>query len=206
VAIDTGWKGLFREAFTRSRNPMVLLDAERRHVEGNGAYVQLLGYGPRELAGRHVWEFVDGGPLKTEREWRALLHREQFADNAVMIAKDGSKVAVEFAGHPEIVTGHQLVLFVVLRSTLGVRLRRETGQTPSGASLTPRELEVVGLVASGLTAREIAAELHVAAHTVNAHVRNAMTKLEVRSRAQLVARVLGEGIWPAERADTANVQ
>lgn len=201
MAIETGWKGLFREAFTRSRNPMVLLDAQRRHVEGNGAYVKLLGYGPRELAGRHVYEFVDGGPLKTEAQWRALLEQDQFADHAVMIAKDGSKIAVEFAGHPEVVTGHRLVLFVVLRSAAGVRLRRETGTPSDGTALTPRELEVVGLVASGLTANEIASELHIAGHTVNAHVRNAMAKLEVRSRAQLVARVLGEGMWPIEPVD-----
>ena len=196
MGTDSGWKGLFREAFTRSRNPMVLLDAERRHVEGNGAYVQLLGYGPRQLAGRHVYDFVDGGPLMTEREWRATIHQDRFEGNAVLLTADGSKVAVEFAGHPEVITGQQLVLFVVLRSTLGVRLRRESGTAGNGASLTKREMEVVGLVAQGLTAREIASELHIALHTVNAHVRNAMTKLEVRSRAQLVARVLGEGIWP----------
>ena len=206
MATDSGWKGLFREAFTRSRNAMVLADEERRLVEANGAFVQIVGYPPSQLTGRHMWEFVDGGPLMGEREWRALLLQDRFEGNAVLLAVDGSKVAVEFAGHPEMVTGRQLVLFVVLRSTMGARLRRETGNPTGGRGLTPRELEVVGLVASGLTAREIGAELHVAAHTVNAHVRNAMTKLEVRSRAQLVARVLGEGIWPANRADTANVQ
>src|SRR5689334_23482752 len=87
MAVDTGWKGLFRDAFKSSRNAMVLLDDQRRHIEGNGAYVKLLGYSPRELAGRHVYEFVDGGPLKTEREWQALMHQDQFADNAVLIAK-----------------------------------------------------------------------------------------------------------------------
>ena len=204
MATDAGWKGLFREAFTRSRNPMVLTDDQRRHVEANGAYAQLVGYAPSQLSGRHIWEFVDGGPLMTEREWRTLLHQDRFEGNAVLLAADGSKVAVEFAGHPEVVTGRQLVLFVVVRSTLGARLRRDPGRSPQGRTLTPRELEVVGLVASGLTAREIAAELHVAGHTVNAHVRNAMSKLEVRSRAQLVARVLGEGIWPGAQADTAN--
>ena len=196
MAVDSGWKDLFREAFTRSKNPMVLLDGQRRHVEGNGAYAQLLGYAPRELAGRHVYDFVDGGPLMTESEWRTFLHQDRFEGNAVLLAADGSKVTVEFAGHPAIVTGHQLVLVVVLRSNQGIRLRREGGEGGGNQTLTPRELEVVGLVAHGLTAREIASELHVAAHTVNAHVRNAMGKLEVRSRAQLVARVLGEGIWP----------
>jgi PAS domain S-box-containing protein len=46
TATRSGWSALFRDAFNQSRNAMVLLDDERRHVEVNGAYVQLLGYGP----------------------------------------------------------------------------------------------------------------------------------------------------------------
>lgn len=37
-------------------------------------------------------------------------------------------------------------------------------------------------------------QLHISHHTVRTHVRNAMIKLGVRSRAQLVARALGDGI------------
>lgn len=52
--------------------------------------------------------------------------------------------------------------------------------------LTPRELEVVTLVALGMSNDEIAAELVISAVTAKTHVNRAMTKLDVRDRAQLV--------------------
>jgi DNA-binding NarL/FixJ family response regulator len=47
-----------------------------------------------------------------------------------------------------------------------------------------------------LSGPEVAQELQIAHDTVRTHVRNAMTKTEARSRAQLVAKTLGEGmLW-----------
>src|ERR1700761_3635853 len=106
---ESGWSGLFWEAFRRSKNPMVLLDDHRRHVETNGAYLQLSGYGRAALIGRPVYELVVGGPIMSESEWHATLRRGQFAGAADLRCADGRSVRVEFAGHPEIVTGRRLV-------------------------------------------------------------------------------------------------
>jgi PAS domain S-box-containing protein len=189
----TGWSRLFWEAFTHSKNAMVLLDDKRRHIEVNGAYLQLLGYPRAALIGHPVYEFVVGGPIVTLPEWRTILRRRQFAGAADLIRADGGKVWVEFAGHPETVTGQRLVLFVVLTTSRRGR-RRAGGVEAPTAGLTPREFEVIKLVALGLSGREIAQELHLAHDTVRTHVRNAMTKLGARSRAQLVAKTLGDGL------------
>jgi len=53
---------------------------------------------------------------------------------------------------------------------------------PAHGRLTAREREVLGLIAQGLTNAQIARELVISAHTVNAHVRSIFTKLEVNSR------------------------
>jgi PAS domain-containing protein len=58
---DSGWEGLFWEAFKRSRNAMVLADSRRCVVEVNGAFLGLLGYRRSELVGRPIYEFVAGG-------------------------------------------------------------------------------------------------------------------------------------------------
>ncbi|HLI05678.1 MAG TPA: response regulator transcription factor [Ktedonobacteraceae bacterium] len=50
------------------------------------------------------------------------------------------------------------------------------------AGLTQREVEVLRLVAQGLTNAQIAAQLIVSLHTVNAHVRSIFNKLNVNSR------------------------
>jgi DNA-binding CsgD family transcriptional regulator len=69
-------------------------------------------------------------------------------------------------------------------------LGRVSGRAPRIAGeLTPSELRVVELAADGLANKEIAARLFVTVHTVELHLSHAYTKLGVRSRAQLAARL-----------------
>jgi len=62
--------------------------------------------------------------------------------------------------------------------------------SPEGPSspLSLREREVLGLLASGATNREIAAELHLSPHTVKEHTGKLYRKLDVRNRAEAVQR------------------
>ena len=59
--------------------------------------------------------------------------------------------------------------------------------------LTPREREVVTMVAWGHTNKEIAAVLGITVKTVETHKMNAMEKLEIGSRADLVRYAMGQG-------------
>ena len=54
----------------------------------------------------------------------------------------------------------------------------------NGSVLTPRELEILELLASGARNREIAAELFLSVHTVEYHVTHILQKLEVRNRTE----------------------
>ena len=53
--------------------------------------------------------------------------------------------------------------------------------------MTPRERQVIELIAEGLSNKEIAARLEIAAHTVKSHVRNIMEKLALHTRLQIAA-------------------
>jgi DNA-binding NarL/FixJ family response regulator len=71
---------------------------------------------------------------------------------------------------------------------------RKPRRVPGVSELTPREREVVGLVATGLANDEIAGKLYVSQSTVKTHTARAMTKLAVRDRAQLVVAAYEAGI------------
>ncbi|MFI0351674.1 AAA family ATPase [Actinomadura sp. 9N407] len=68
---------------------------------------------------------------------------------------------------------------------LSARLRRPAGSVPLG--LTPREFEVLRLVADGQSNRDIAATLVISAKTASVHVSNILAKLDVHSRGEAAA-------------------
>jgi DNA-binding CsgD family transcriptional regulator len=70
-------------------------------------------------------------------------------------------------------------------------LHREGGhvQVPSD-TLTKRELEVLGMIAAGLTNGQIADRLVLSESTIKSHVKNILRKLEVRNRTEAVSRYL----------------
>src|SRR3954451_5475803 len=126
MAGQEGWARLFASAFNGSRNPMVLLDDEPRHLEVNGAYLAQLGYSRKRLIGTPIYEFAVGGPVRSPEEWEADLERGSFAGEGELIAAGGQTVRVQYAAHVEVVTGRRLVLFVALTtSRWGRHFRRD---------------------------------------------------------------------------------
>ena len=72
------------------------------------------------------------------------------------------------------------------------------GKNPSASrrssGLTPKEREVLQLIAEGYSSKEIAKELNLALNTVHVHRNNIMGKLEIHKQADLIRYALKEGI------------
>lgn len=73
------------------------------------------------------------------------------------------------------------------------RLARE-GRAKAENELTPRERDVLQLVATGATNREVAETLVLSQHTVNFHMKNILQKLHLRNRSQAVAYAIRTGL------------
>lgn len=80
-------------------------------------------------------------------------------------------------------------------------LTRPSERPPTPDPLTPREVEVLRLVAQGLENSEIAAKLVITEATVRTHVSNITSKLQVASRTQAALYALREGIASLDDAD-----
>lgn len=85
-------------------------------------------------------------------------------------------------------------------------LRRGDGPAPGAAEgeadaaqserppLTPRELQILALIAEGATNKEIGQRIFLAENTVKNHLKNILAKLQVENRAQAVAYAFREGL------------
>jgi DNA-binding NarL/FixJ family response regulator len=86
----------------------------------------------------------------------------------------------------------ELIARVRRALTRSAQLSQANGAATNG--LTPREREILGLLAQGLTQNEIADRLVISPKTVATHIQRILGKLDVRSRAEAVARAYKLGL------------
>lgn len=196
----------------RSQGLEVLVEAsaEAGDLESaRGALKELIEAGHEETRGAHR----AGARLA---ESRLLL-----AEESVQAAREAAEDAVDLygrAGAPFGVARARAVLARVLLAHgdetaalreaeaaarafehLGARGEAERAHTlcggPSRAGrLTPREVDVIRLVAEGLGTAAVAQRLVLSEHTVHRHVANTLTKLNVKTRAAAVAKASALGL------------
>lgn len=85
----------------------------------------------------------------------------------------------------------------MLAPTVAAKLMRQLGR-PDHATLTARELDVLRLVARGMTNQAIARRLHVSEATVKTHLVHTYTKLGVDDRTAAVTTALQRGLISLE--------
>jgi DNA-binding NarL/FixJ family response regulator len=99
------------------------------------------------------------------------------------------------AGVEAAARGESLISPLIARQ-LVQRVREPADADPplSGADLTPREVEVLELLARGLDNHQIAETLFLSQHTVKNHVSSILTKLQVENRIQAAVRAVRSGL------------
>ncbi|HAH57563.1 MAG: response regulator transcription factor [Lentimicrobiaceae bacterium] len=111
-----------------------------------------------------------------------------------MLEKGAKGYLLKNAGNDEIIEAITSVYYdqTYLSHEIAFSLRKNAGQP---ISLSHREIEVLKLVADGLTNKEIAEKLFISPLTVDSHRKNMIAKLEARNTASLIKIAVENGYF-----------
>ena len=120
---------------------------------------------------------------------RKVLGTERSTDDTVVVlGPDGERIQVQVSAVPLYDGGRIIGVFGL------VPHRESTAPPEPHPHLTPRQTQVLHLLAHGRSTEQIAAELHLSRDTVRNHVRRMLTALGAHSRIEALAIAHGDGI------------
>ena len=145
-----------------------------------------------------VWDYAEGPAIELTHS-APLLALVQEPDAARDAMESGARGVLVRAEDPQRIVAAaravslgMLVLDEPLKSDLGRGLQEV--REPSGPVLTPRELQVIELLAEGHSNRQLARRLSISERTVKFHVNRLLTKLEARTRTDAVVAAVRQGL------------
>jgi len=182
-----------------SGEAVVAVDADLRVVSWNAEVEELTGVMAEEALGQPCWLMLrglsPGGALLCHRDCSMTRYaREGFGlprqEMAIATASGPRHVSVSTV----ILRDRTAPLLVhVLQDGVPEKAAHPAANGPQ-ARLTPRQLQVLGLLSEGVGARGIAARLDLAETTVRNHIRAVLAELGAHSQLEAVARARSQGL------------
>jgi PAS domain S-box-containing protein len=181
---------------------VIATDADGVIRTWNARAESLYGWGREEAIGRHVAELtVPPESRRTADEVLATLQRGRpWQGQFRLCRRDGSLFSAFVKSSPILDADGELVGIVGASIEIGDPALAQAmqsiggdGHHPAGRrtrTLSPREREVLGLLARGLTGEQIAERLVLSPETVRTHIRNAREKLGASTRVEAVTMAL----------------
>lgn len=162
-------------AAVRQHNPDILiLDL---HIPGGDGLEILRGLRREKLTAKAVM-------LAAELEEDEIVEALRLGVRGVVLKEQAPQLLVECIR--KVNAGEQWIDKQLSNLALEALLRRETAGRARSSILSPRETEIVRMVAGGLGNRELSERLGVSEGTVKIHLHNIYKKLKVHSRLELV--------------------
>jgi DNA-binding CsgD family transcriptional regulator len=118
----------------------------------------------------------------------------EVSEKLVAAVPDGRLLILEGGTASILIEDFDLALRELVGFVRGAEASAQPHVTDRSRVLTPRELEVLGLLAAGETNAEIGLRLSVSVHTVERHVGNLYRKIDARGRADATAYAVRRGL------------
>lgn len=186
----------FGRVFDRALVPMVLVDNQRRYVAANAAARLAFRLSLDEILSRRIDDLTPPHMLQTLQEkWERLMRDGAVSGPYDVGFPDGSGLQVVYCALANVFPAQHLIVFVPA-SWPGdeLSLVEESGPERRRGRLSPREREVLSLIAEGASIDQIAEELTISTTTARTHARNALRKLGARNRAHAIALAMRDGL------------
>lgn len=186
----------FWRVFSASRVPMVVVDNDRRHLAANVAARLLFRLTLDEFLARRMDDLTPAhmhGWLRAM--WARLARQGAVCGTYAGGFTDAGELRIVYCALANVLPAQHLIVFVPADwpgDELSV-VEQSGAQAPRGP-LSPREREVLSLIAAGAGIEEIASDLVISDTTVRTHTRNALRKLGARNRAHAIALAMRDGM------------
>lgn len=173
---------MLRAVFEAAPDGIFLLDDEGRFRDCNDAGAQLVGIDRADFSKHSLSDFMRDGELDIGRAMFDRLHRDGDFNLRISITDvHGTSHPIDAHGRANLVPGLHLVL---------THRVEPDGAPTRDPVLSPREREVLALLAAGMNAEQAAVKLTLSPFTVRTHIRNAKEKLGAHTGAQAIAIAL----------------
>jgi len=175
---------------------MLIVDNEGFYKEANGPARLIFRMSLRELREHRIDDLTAEADLPGLRDaWTDLRRHGSVSGRYLITFKDRSTLWVYFAALENVLPGQHLIVFMPA-DWPGDELEEMQPAThdEDPGALSPRQLDVLRLVALGANASQIAAELSISEATVRTHVKNVLERLGAHNRAHAVAIAMTSGL------------
>jgi DNA-binding CsgD family transcriptional regulator len=180
-----------RAILDQSPLPMVMLDGDRRYVYANGPARLVFRMRLDELRA-HVVDDLSSAAESRQLDdmWARFLDAGWVTGTYDTETPDGTRLEVAYYALANMLPGVHVGVFAPAGWRADELAPGEPDAGGTESPLTPRELEVLGLAAHGLSGPEIAEQLVLSPETVKNHFAHIRVKLGVRTRAAAVAKAI----------------
>ena len=177
--------------------PASLHDVEGRFVHMNAAAERASGRTNAQLLGGHFTDLLpEEARANVEAQFRRAVERGEPTDFQTVFVDASGQLRGTRAQHLPLRDGDAIVGVLILAFDVR-RVPAELARLKPDPRLTPRQLEILELIASGLSTMDVATQLTLSPETVRNHLRNAFRELRAHNRVEAIATAQRLGLLSA---------
>jgi PAS domain S-box-containing protein len=177
--------------------PASLHDVDGRFVHMNAAAERASGRTNAQLLGGHFTDLLpQEARANVEAQFRRAVERGEPTDFQTVFVDASGQLRGTRAQHLPLRDGETIVGVLILAFDVR-RVPAELARLKPDPRLTPRQLEILELIASGLSTMDVATQLTLSPETVRNHLRNAFRELRAHNRVEAIATAQRLGLLSA---------